>query len=74
MEPMKKITHCGGLFSFSVPSNWKHEIEEGGNEVFWDDDAGSGTLRVTSKLQRTRLRMVKARPMLKSLPNEAIPQ
>jgi hypothetical protein len=36
------------LFSFYLPSEWSHQIEPDGTQVFWHPQSGSGTLRVSS--------------------------
>jgi len=42
------ISHDLGLFEFEVDNRWTRTIEEDGTQVFWDNAAGSGTLRVSS--------------------------
>jgi hypothetical protein len=48
LDTVETYLHDGGLFSFSVPAHWSHQTEDDGTQVFWDENAGSGTLRVTS--------------------------
>lgn len=48
MEGLQSVEHENGLFSFLVPLRWAREVEDDGTQVFWDEGAGSGTLRVTS--------------------------
>lgn len=48
MDTVQTYEHDGGLFSFSVPAHWSHQTEDDGTQVLWDENAGSGTLRVTS--------------------------
>lgn len=42
------MEHDNGLFSFLVPQQWSHAVEDDGTQFFGDEGAGSGTLRVTS--------------------------
>jgi hypothetical protein len=44
---LKRFTQ-DGLFSFYLPSEWSHQIEPDGTQVFWYPQSGSGTLRVSS--------------------------
>jgi hypothetical protein len=62
--------HDGGLFSFQLPSLWSRAIEDDGTQVFWDDAAGSGTLRVTS-LTATKQASPEELPQLALLANRA---
>lgn len=72
MKTLRTYEHDGGLFSFSVPAHWSHEIDDDGTQVFWDDDAGSGTLRVTS-LTAQRESEPESLPQLGFLSEEAAP-
>jgi hypothetical protein len=44
---LKRFTQ-DGLFSFSLPSEWSHDVGPDGTQVFWHPQSGSGTLRVSS--------------------------
>ena len=35
-----------GFFSFDYPANWKNEVDEAGNYVFYDEKGGSGVARI----------------------------
>ena len=48
MEALRSVEHDNGVFSFLIPWQWAHEVEDDGTQVFWDEGVGSGTLRVTS--------------------------
>jgi hypothetical protein len=48
VEGLRSVEHDNGVFSFLVPLQWAHEVEDDGTQVFWDEGVGSGTLRVTS--------------------------
>ena len=48
---LKRFTQ-DGLFSFYLPSEWSHQIEPDGKQVFWYPQSGSGTLRVSSVTSR----------------------
>lgn len=72
MDSLKIIEHDGGLFSFLVPSHWKHEIEDDGNQVFWDEMAGSGTLRVSS-LTAQKNAQAEVLPQVEILSSRGVP-
>ena len=44
---LKRFTQ-DGLFSFFLPNDWSHQVEQNGTQVFWHPQSGSGTLRVSS--------------------------
>lgn len=48
MESSLKRFTQDGLFSFLLPSEWSHQAEQNGTQVFWHPQSGSGTLRVSS--------------------------
>lgn len=72
MDTLHTYEHDGGLFYFSVPAQWSHEIEDDGTQVFWDESAGSGTLRVSS-LTAQREADPSSVPQLDLLSEEALP-
>src|SRR5215469_14325587 len=43
---MKQIAYRGGIAQFCVPSSWVEEYEPAGGGTFFEDKAGTGTLRV----------------------------
>jgi hypothetical protein len=51
-EQLRSVQHGNGLFSFEVPPNWEQQVDEDGSQVFWVENAGSGTLRVTAVTAR----------------------
>jgi hypothetical protein len=52
MDAIQRFEHDGGLFWFSVPETWQREVEQDGSQIFWNELAGSGTLRVSSLTMR----------------------
>jgi hypothetical protein len=44
--PLKTISYRGGLVTFRVPERWKEQYESDGGAEFFDDVAGSPTLRL----------------------------
>jgi hypothetical protein len=72
MDSLKIIEHDGGLFSFLVPNHWEHQIEDDGNQVFWDETAGSGTLRVSS-LTAQRNARTEELPQVEILSSRGVP-
>jgi hypothetical protein len=52
MDAIQRFEHDGGLFWFSVPQTWQRDVEQDGSQVFWNERAGSGTLRVSSLTMR----------------------
>ena len=73
MSQHQAYKHDGDLFSFQLPSHWSHSIEDDGTQVFWDNTAGSGTLRVTS-LTATKHASLEEQPQVALLTSRALPQ
>jgi hypothetical protein len=47
MKPnFKSVEYRGGVVSFDMPEHWKEEYEPKGGGTFYEDRAGSGTLRL----------------------------
>src|SRR5262249_43907386 len=45
-DGMKAIRCRGGIVTFRIPAHWTEEYEEEGGGTFYDEDNGSGTLRL----------------------------
>ena len=43
---MKQISYRGGIVRFQIPDGWVEEYDESGGGTFYEDRAGTGTLRL----------------------------
>ncbi len=52
--PTERFVSLFGFFAFEYPKNWKSEVDESGNYIFYDNQNGSGVIRIIASKDRSR--------------------